>query len=99
MHGELTPNIQYGLAFFYFLAMLLNIGFAMSYSSRERKPAHGLIWTGVALLFLLHALIYLFSALSGGPGLVLPDWIKNLVNALMGPVSYFAVAVVGFIVF
>jgi hypothetical protein len=101
MHHDvsLAAPVQYGLAFFYFLAMLMNIGFALFYCTREKKPAQGWLWTGVALVFLLHALIYLISAMSGGPGLVLADSIKQMIDALMNPISYFVIAVVAFAAF
>jgi hypothetical protein len=98
-HAALSIPTQYGLAFFYFLVVLLNLGFAIGYRERNGRPARSAIWLGVAAVFLFLSLLYVVSAMSGGPGLVLPEWIRALVDAVMGPVSYFLMAVVGFAAF
>ena len=91
----LHPSIQYGLAFFYFVVVLLNLGFVLYYC-RYKKPAQSWIWLLVALGFLAHSLAYLFSAIAGGPGWVMADWIKQFIDALMNPVSYFVLSAVAF---
>jgi len=81
--------LQIGLGVYYLLGMIMNLGFA-SYQNRHRNRTQGRLWTFIACVFLFHALAYFFQA-----GWVLPDSIKNAVNAAMNPVSYFVLALVG----
>jgi hypothetical protein len=81
--------LQIGLGVYYLLGVIMNLGFA-SYQNRRRNRTQGRLWTFVACVFLFHALAYFFQA-----GWVLPDSIKNAVNAAMNPVSYFVLALAG----
>ena len=83
--------LQIGLGIYYLLGMIMNLGFA-SYQNRHRNRTQGRLWMFVACVFLFHALAYFFQA-----GWVLPDAIKNAVNAAMNPVSYFVLALSGLI--
>src|SRR5947209_9316748 len=91
MHNNhsLSSSIQIGLGVYYLLCMIINLGFA-SYQNRHRNRAQGRLWMLVACVFLFHALVYFFQA-----GWTLPDGVKNAVNAVMNPVSYFVLALVG----
>src|ERR1700730_13709240 len=88
MHNNhsLSSSIQIGLAVFYLLGVIMNLGFA-SYQNSHRNRSQGRLWTFVACIFLFHALAYFFQA-----GWVLPDGVINAVNAAMNPVSYFVLA-------
>jgi hypothetical protein len=98
-HAGLSVFIQYGLAVFYFLVMLMNLGFVAYYRPPDnRKSWHAGIWTLVAMVFLVHALAYLLSAMTGGPGWMMATVIKQMIDAIMNPVSYFVLAVIGFAV-
>lgn len=107
MHGsgEMTPGVLYGLAVFYLLAVVLNLGYAayQFYVSRDRKQTA--IWATVAGVFLLHAALYL--AASGSEGLAhaltLPAGFRALTTRIMGamngqagPILYTLGSVVGF---
>jgi hypothetical protein len=91
MHNNhsLSSSIQIGLGVYYLLGMIMNLGFA-SYQNRHKRRSQGRLWTFVACVFLFHSLAYFFQA-----GWVLPDSIKNAVNAAMNPVSYFVLALIG----
>jgi hypothetical protein len=92
MHDQFTSDIQNGLGVYYLLVMLLNLGFAAYWyygSTRDRTQAA--IWCGVAGIFLIHALANFFHL-----HWVLPEGIREAVNYLLGPVSYFILAVLGF---
>src|SRR5262249_47310067 len=59
MHASMTPGFQFGLAVFYLICAGMNVGFARSAANdRSRRNAWGL----VALLFLVHAMIYATTA-------------------------------------
>jgi hypothetical protein len=53
-HG-MTGSVQTGLAVYYFLVLLLNLGFAAYYLFARKNPRQGLIWTLVGGIFLIHA--------------------------------------------
>jgi hypothetical protein len=82
--------MQTGLGVFYFLVMLMNLGFAWHWQ-KQKNSIQALVWTLVAVLFLIHALAYSLHA-----GWLLPDFIKELVNNAMNPITYFVGAVVAF---
>jgi hypothetical protein len=89
-HG-LSASLQTGIGLFYFLAMLMNVGFAL-YQHYERKDSlQTIVWSVIAAAFGLHALAYLLHF--GWP--IFP-WLQNGIDAVMGPVTYFAFAVTGF---
>jgi hypothetical protein len=92
-HHELSASVQRGLAVFYVLAALLNVGFAV-YFTRRRDRGPALAWTLFAGLFLVHALAYLSPA---GAGLVIPAGVTTMVDAATNAVSYFVLSTVAFI--
>lgn len=91
MHNNhsLTSSIQIGLGIYYLLVMIMNLGFA-SYQNSLKQRSQGRLWMFVACVFLFHSMAYFFQA-----GWVLPEGIKNAVNAAMNPVSYFVLALLG----
>jgi hypothetical protein len=93
-HEPLTPELQNGLALFFFLVTLLNVGFAAYFWFRRCDIGQSALWAIVSLLFLVHALAFLFKA-----GWVAPAWFTDFVNAVMNPVSYFVLAVILFVAF
>jgi hypothetical protein len=92
-HAGLSSDIAAGLAGYYFLVALLNLGFAAYFRAR-RNSTQTVLWSVVAGVFLIHSIAYLF----GAPW-VLGEGIKHGVNYVMNAVSYFLLAVAGFIVF
>jgi hypothetical protein len=96
MHGteNLTSSIQTGLGVYYVLAALLNLGFAAYQLKFQRNSFQAVIWTVVSGVFLIHAIAY-FAQL----GWVLPQGLRDLADAFMGPVTYFVLSVTGFILF
>jgi hypothetical protein len=95
MNGEnhLSTSLQLGLALFYFLVLLMNLGFAF-YWFRRKDRVQAIGWGVVCAFFLVLTLGYLFHA-----GWAMPPGSKNFVNAIMNPVSYFVLAVLGLIAF
>ncbi|MBY0526274.1 MAG: hypothetical protein K2R98_22970 [Gemmataceae bacterium] len=93
-HQHLDASTQTGVGVFYLLIVLMNLGFAAYwfYNRRDRKQAN--IWIVVALVFLIHAAAYLFHA-----GWILPAFIRNAVDDFIGPVTYFMLSLVLFILF
>jgi hypothetical protein len=97
MHDSiaLTDSIQTGLGVYYLLVMLLNLGFAAYYFYGPRRNLTQVaLWTLVAGVFLIHGAVYLMHQ-----GWTVPQALRDTVDAVMNPVSYFFLAVVGFIVF
>jgi hypothetical protein len=98
---ELSSSIQTGLGYYYLLVMAMNVGFAAYYYYDGRKTTQVNLWLGVALLFLLHAVIY-FAQL----GWTLPQaWrdaitrFMRLWNGQLGPILYTTTSLVAFILF
>jgi hypothetical protein len=92
MHQPLDDSLQNALAVFYLLVALLNLGFA-AYYYRARRARAALGWSAVAAVFLVHTAIYLAHL---GP--VMPAWMREFIDKLMGPVVYTTLSVVGFAV-
>jgi hypothetical protein len=95
---SLSPAVQTGLGVFYLVAVALNVGFAAYYYLRRNASMAGL-WTGVGVVFLIHAALYLT-----GHGPMLPLGIRESVTRLMGmlggqmgPILYVSLAIIGFI--
>ncbi len=145
MGENLTVSILAGLGVYFLLVMLLNVGF-VAYQNYVRKDrTQVLVWSGVAALFLIHAIIFglatfrlssaesqvtqaeeKFSQLSHSLSpeqspeeareevaraqsnlkqvkdslwMEMPHWVRDFVDWLMGPVTYFVLSVVIFLVF
>jgi hypothetical protein len=90
---HLSGSLQTGIGLFYFLVMLMNIGFAL-YQHYERKDQlQTIIWGVVAGVFGIHALAYLVHF-----GWSIFPWLQHFIDWIMNPVSYFLLAVTGFAV-
>lgn len=96
MHGSenLTPSIQTGLAVYYFIVVLLNLGMVGYQLRVRRNMAQAALWGIVALVFLVHGFVYLIHQ-----GWTLPQSIRDFADFLMGPVTYFLIMVSGFFLF
>src|SRR6516165_2498599 len=90
-HEHLSSAMQTGLGIYYFLVFLLNLGFAVWWYSGRKNSTQGSLWAVVSCVFLFHSFLFLIQA---GP--TLPVSIRNLVNAVMGPTTYFIAACIGF---
>src|SRR5262245_31663015 len=95
---HLRGDVQTGLGVFYLVAVVLNLGCAI-YWLRRRNAVQGGVWTVVAGIFLIHAVLYLLHV---GP--ILPrgirdntTWLMGLYRGQMGPILYVTLATVGFI--
>jgi hypothetical protein len=91
-HEALSPSLQNGLALFFFIVTLLNVGFAAYWFGR-RSMGQAVLWGAVSLLFLAQTLLFLFHA-----GMPLPAAARGFINAVMNPVSYFVLAVIFFVI-
>ncbi|MBI2805390.1 MAG: hypothetical protein HYX68_10475 [Planctomycetes bacterium] len=89
-HG-LSPSLQTGLGLFYFLVMLMNVGFALYQQYETKNKVQAMIWGAVATVFGLHAVAYLAHF-----GWSIFPWLQNSIDYVMNPVSYFILAVIGF---
>jgi hypothetical protein len=94
MHDDILKHeLQTGLGVYYLLVTILNLGFAAYfYYGPKRVLQQVAIWAGVAALFLIHAVFYLLH--QGG---ILPAGLREFINFVLGPVSYFVLAVIGFV--
>jgi hypothetical protein len=81
----MSSSLQNGLAVYYLLVAAMNAGFALYYHrcAEPRNRNIALIWYGVTVLFVAHAVAYFFHA-----GFIIPLWFRELVDTLTGPVSY-----------
>jgi hypothetical protein len=101
MHGSgtLTSGTMAGLAVFYLIVVVLNLGYAayQFYVNRDRKQT--VIWSTVAGIFLIHAALYL----AGAKWMILPAAFRSFTTSVMGalngqagPILYSTVSVLAF---
>jgi hypothetical protein len=90
-HDALTGGMQTGLGVFYFLVVLLNLGFAAYWYYSAKNVKQATLWTVVAGVFLFHSFLYLAQL---GP--ILPHAARHLVDWVMGPTTYFVGACIAF---
>ncbi len=104
MHGAegLSGGVKAGLAVFYLIMVLLNVGYAAFHFYRRRDQSQRELLLGAVFagLFLLHAVILV------PVGAVLPagfknftTWLMGLYSGQMGPILYTGLSVVGFVLF
>lgn len=95
MYGSepLSHVVQTGLGWYWVLVALLNLGFAAYYCYSAKNMFQGLIWTVVSVVFFAHAAAFL-----SGHGAIMPQALRDAADALMGPVTYFVIAVTTFFV-
>jgi hypothetical protein len=83
---QLDPALQNGLAWYWALVALLNAGFALYYL-RAGKRNIWVAWAAVTGLYLLHAAAYALHL-----DWVMPLWLRQGIDFLMGPVVYTSLA-------
>jgi hypothetical protein len=103
LHPHMTVPVQNGLAVFYFLIVLMNLGFAAWHWYGRRDQKQATLWAAVAGLFLLHAVLYLLPV---GRHMVLPQGLREFTTYVMGlyggqagPILYTLGSVVAFFIF
>ncbi len=90
---HLAASLETGLAAYYLLVALMNLGFAAYWYYDRKNIVQTALWSLVAVVFLAHA------ALSFGHHTVyIPGALERFVDYVMNPVSYFLLAVVGLVV-
>src|SRR5262245_7139593 len=102
MHSSadvLTSPVSWGLAAFYFIGLLANLGYS-AYQYRQKNTREAFLWAIVGVVFLLHAGMYLAL---GPYAPVLPrafrdftTWLMGLYGGQMGPILYVGLSVVAF---
>lgn len=95
MYGPetLTSTVQTGLGWYWVFVALLNIGFAAYFFFNAKNMVQALIWGAASAVFLVHAVIFLTH--NGG---VLAQPVRSAADWLMGPVTYFVIAVSAFFI-
>jgi hypothetical protein len=103
MHGSdvLTAPVQTGLAVFYLLVFLLNVGFVAYQYFARRDLRQTVIWGAVSLVFLLHGLLYLVLPVGSAPTLShgfrdFTTWLLGLYGGQMGPILYVSLSAIAF---
>src|SRR5438094_84470 len=93
MHDShaLSPSLQTGIGLFYFLVMLMNVGFALYFYYERKNQTQTIVWSVVAGIFGLQAVVYLAHF-----GWSIPPWLQHAINAAMDPRIYFILACIGF---
>src|SRR5262245_57549140 len=94
MHYVDLESLKTGLGVYYLLVVVMNVGFAAYMYYGVKNRAQAMLWTIVATVFLVHSLAYF-----AGANLILGQGIKNLINYIMDPVTYFVGSVTLFILF
>jgi hypothetical protein len=99
MHGPdyTSPTLAFGLAVFYLLCVVLNVGYAAYQYYVNKDRGQSLLWGLVGGLFLVHAAVYFAFGARGSAGPVLPQSARDAVDALMGPITYTAISVIVFV--
>jgi hypothetical protein len=90
-HDALTGAMQMGLGVYYLLVVLLNLGFAAYWYYSEKNTRQATLWVVVSGVFLFHAFLYLAHL---GP--VMPHGLRDVVDFVMGPTTYFIAACIAF---
>src|SRR5205823_6373999 len=88
-HDALSDSIQTGLGVYYLVVAAMNLGFAGSSRRANRESRQASLWTAVAALFVVLGFVYLIHQ-----GWTLPQGVRDAVNNVMNPVSYFVLSVV-----
>jgi len=86
-HG-LSTSVQNGLGGFFLVCALMNFGFAAYHHYSTKNRTQVAVWGAVGAFFAVFSAIY-FSH----HGFVLAQGIKDFVNRVMNPVSYFVISV------
>ncbi|MBX9678273.1 MAG: hypothetical protein K2X38_05875 [Gemmataceae bacterium] len=86
-HG-LSSSVQNGLGGFYLVCALMNFGFAAYFHFQAKNRTQVAIWGAVGALFALMSVAYF-----GHFGWSLSHGIKDFVDRIMNPVSYFAISI------
>src|SRR5262249_13833538 len=92
MHGSngLEPGVQTGLGIFYAICVLLHLGFWWCQPNRAKAAP----WLAVIGLYAVLAGVY-FAHL----GWAMPQSMRDLIDTLANPVSYFVGSLVAFAIF
>ena len=93
MHDShyMSGSLQTGIGLFYFLVLLMNVGFALHMQFNVKNMLQAIVWYVVAGVFGVLAVLYLTH---NGPPIF--DWLRDAIDWIMGPTTYFLLAVVGF---
>ncbi len=79
MHGaDLNPQVQNGLAWYYLVVMLANVGFGWYQLKVNQSRKWAYFWFAVSGLFLLHVLMYVMHNFGSDQGRFLPYWVRDL---------------------
>lgn len=87
----MSDSLQTGIGLFYILVALMNVGFALHQQQNLKNSVQALVWFIVAGIFGALGVLYLVHQ-----GIEIFDWLRNGIDFVMGPVTYFCLAVVGF---
>src|SRR5262249_44458817 len=90
----MSQTFATGLAVFFLIGMLLNLGFAAYYYKVQRDSTAGLGWGIVAFLYLVQAIVFLTNK-----NVAMPHGLRESIDALMGPVSYTVLSMAAFCAF
>ncbi|MBI1915404.1 MAG: hypothetical protein HYS12_11810 [Planctomycetes bacterium] len=90
----MSQTFATGLAVFFLLGMLLNVGFAYYYYKAEKNSTAGRAWGIVAFLYLVQAIAFRANRQLG-----IPYRLSEGIDALMGPVTYTVLSIVAFCAF
>ena len=94
MHGsELDHSAQTGLAVFYLLVVIMNLGFAFYQYHFSKNRTQAAVWGIVAAVFLIHSFAYF-----AGAHWILSQSIRNGVDWFIGPVTYFVGATLAYVI-
>lgn len=99
---HLEATTQTGLAIYYFVLVLLNLGFAIYQFRVLRNMLQTVIWTAVAGLFLVHMAAYWPLRLGWQLSESFCEWttdIMGMYNGQAGPILYTVGSVVAFVAF
>lgn len=95
MHDShsMSGSLQTGIGLFYFLVMLMNVGFALHWHLQAKNMLQAIVWYVVGGVFGVLSVMYLTHH-----GIPIFPWLQHFVDSVMNPVSYFLIACTGFTV-
>src|SRR5262249_46803634 len=92
--GTLDHGIQNGLGYYYVCLAIMNAVYLAYHQKVSRDRSQSGLGATFTAVFLIHALVNFIHL-----GWVIPNAAKDLVDWLMGPVTYFVLSVVAFTLF
>jgi hypothetical protein len=96
MQNHASPTLGFGLALFFAVGLVLNLGYAAYFWFISKNVKQVAIWGVVAGVFLIHVIVFLAAGFAHSTGPMMPRALADGIDAFMGPITYTTLSVIGF---